>query len=309
MASLLPQRKVARVLFDESHSEAWTIRPEVAAQMQPGHPGDASYAKAAAALADRDFTVAAAIEGALSDEHLAKADVLVIAHPADTRWERTAGEASPVFAGDEIRAIQQFVARGGGLIVLGETEEAKYGSNLDELLAPFGIRFENTTVFDHTHYRNTPTWVLGQAAAGAPAGLLHLVAEVCFYRTGTLRVDNDRAVLLETSDAADPSRAPLLAATSYGEGRVVVAADSDLFGDDSIGDLDHERLWLNLLYWVAAAAFKVEPPADRVGGAAGSRLAPPQGRDQRAASPAGAQGRGRPVRSTTSPRCAPTSRR
>src|SRR4051794_37192775 len=41
---------VARVLFDESHSESWTIRPEVAHSMQPSHPADSSYACAADAL-------------------------------------------------------------------------------------------------------------------------------------------------------------------------------------------------------------------------------------------------------------------
>ena len=50
---------LARVIFDEAHSEAWTIRPELARQMQPAHPGDSSYARAAAALADRDFVVEA----------------------------------------------------------------------------------------------------------------------------------------------------------------------------------------------------------------------------------------------------------
>jgi hypothetical protein len=30
-----------------------------------------------------------------------------------------------------------------------------------------------------------------------------------------------------------------------------VVADSDLFGDDCIGELDHEALWLNLVHWVA----------------------------------------------------------
>ena len=48
---------LARVVFDEAHSEAWTIRPELARQMQPAHPGDASYARAAGALAERDFVV------------------------------------------------------------------------------------------------------------------------------------------------------------------------------------------------------------------------------------------------------------
>lgn len=33
MLSDLRQRKVARVLFDEFHGEAWTIRPDVARKM------------------------------------------------------------------------------------------------------------------------------------------------------------------------------------------------------------------------------------------------------------------------------------
>ena len=35
-------------------------------------------------------------------------------------------------------------------------------------------------------------------------------------------------------------------AVRHGQGRVVVVADSDLFGDDSIGDYDHAALWGNL---------------------------------------------------------------
>ena len=74
---------LARVVFDEAHSEAWTIRPELARQMQPAHPGDASYARAAAALAERDFVVEANADGPLTEEALAGAGVLVIAHPSD----------------------------------------------------------------------------------------------------------------------------------------------------------------------------------------------------------------------------------
>ena len=45
--------------------------------------------------------------------------------------------------------------------------------------------------------------------------------------------------------------APLIVASRHGEGRVVVLADSDLFGDDCIDALDHRALWLNLCYWAA----------------------------------------------------------
>ena len=59
MPTPLRQRKVARVVFDESHGEAWSIRPDAAAALRPEHPGAASYAAAAEALAERDFEVAA----------------------------------------------------------------------------------------------------------------------------------------------------------------------------------------------------------------------------------------------------------
>ena len=49
-------RAFARVLFDEAHGEAWSIRPEAAARMRPEHPAAASYADAAGELAARDFT-------------------------------------------------------------------------------------------------------------------------------------------------------------------------------------------------------------------------------------------------------------
>ena len=75
--------KVARVLFDEAHSEAWTIRPEVPRRVQPAHPGDSSYAVAASALAEREFEVTVNAEEKLTPELLADVDVLVIAHPSD----------------------------------------------------------------------------------------------------------------------------------------------------------------------------------------------------------------------------------
>ena len=61
-----------------------------------------------------------------------------------------------------------------------------------------------------------------------------------------------------------PAGAPLAAVAEHGAGRVVVTADSDLFGDDCIGELDHERLWLNLLYWAAQPAFAAAAEPARV---------------------------------------------
>ncbi len=246
---------LARVVFDEAHSEAWTTRPELAREMQPAHPGDASYARAAAALVERDFVVEPHAEGPLTEEALAGAGVLVIAHPSDPRWEKTTGTGAPRLSAAELDAIEAFVAGGGGLIVLGETEQDKYGNNLNELLERFGLKLENDTVQDYEHNVSAPSWVLAdleRGARGRAGDLLARVNAACLYRATTISCSNGATVLARTHATASVPGAPLIVAATHGQGRVVVLADSDLFGDDCIDELDHRALWLNLCYWTAA---------------------------------------------------------
>src|SRR4051812_45158675 len=128
-------RPVIRVLFDEGHAQAWTIRPELAARMRPSHPADVSYARAADTLRARRVAVDAHAEGALDAAALAEVDVVVLAHPSEPKWEATTGSGSPVLTDAELDTLEAFVTRGGGLIVLGESEQDKYGNNLNMLLA------------------------------------------------------------------------------------------------------------------------------------------------------------------------------
>jgi len=273
----LAQPKIARILFDESHSEAWTVRRELAEQMQPAHPEDSSYVIAAEKLASRDFDVVPNVERPLTRETLAGADVVVIAHPSDPKWEATTNSRPPTLRDDELDALDEFVRGGGGLIVLGETEQDKYGNNLNVLLTRFGIEVENRTVQDYEHNHNAPSWVLADLGDGATNGtaaaaaaesasesdtdgpdtvdILARVHRACFYRAATLTLHDGARVIARTSSTATPPGAPLAAVAEHGTGRVVVLADSDLFGDDCIGELDNEALWLNLVYWAAQPAF------------------------------------------------------
>jgi hypothetical protein len=247
---------LARVVFDESHNEAWTIRAELARAMQPAHPGDSSYARAAAALASRDFVVTPNVDQPLTADTLRDCEVLVIAHPSDPAWERTTGTGSPRLGAEELDAIEAFVAQGGGLVVLGETEQEKYGNNLNELLARFGLRLENDTVQDYEHYRDAPSWILAdllEGGRGRGGDVLARVREACLYRATTISAANGATVLARTDASASAPHRPLIVAAAHGQGRVVVLGDSDLFGDDCIDELDHRALWLNICYWVARA--------------------------------------------------------
>ncbi|WP_436757146.1 DUF6421 family protein [Streptosporangium sp. V21-05] len=254
-----------RVLFDEAHSESWTIRREVAETMNPGHPDDSSYARAAGLLRGLGHSVDAHVEGPLTPGLLSARDVLVIAHPSGDRWEHTTGLGSPVLPVEELDAIEEYVRDGGGLVVLAEYEQEKYGSNLGELLARFGVGVEHTLVRDPGSAHNgVASWVLGTPQNTPQNGqdLLAGARRACFYRSGVLTAPDHAAVLFATSPTATPANRPLAVAVRHGEGRVVVVADSDLFGDDSIADYDHAVLWGNLVTWAA----RVPAPAVRITG-------------------------------------------
>ncbi|HZU39785.1 MAG TPA: DUF6421 family protein [Solirubrobacteraceae bacterium] len=269
--------QLAHVLFDEAHSEAWTIDPELASAMQPSHPGDASYARAAEALRERDFAVSAHSEGPLDGARLAGVDVLILAHPSDPAWERTTGRGSPRLSAEELEAIVEFVRAGGGLIVMGETEQEKYGNNLNELLARFELHIENDTVQDYEHFHGAPSWVLAELQSGGrgrEGDLLARVHAACLYRATTISSQNGARVLARTHATASTPGAPLIVTACPGAGRLVVLGDSDLFGDDCIDDLDHRELWLNLVYWAAGSGISAEDRTAAAGPGSGALADP-----------------------------------
>ena len=246
-------RPLARVLIDESHRQAWTTRPEVAATMSPANPADASYAEAAAELRRAGFHVDAHVAGPIDALTLNGVDVLVLPHCSNDEWEATTGEGSPVYSEAEIAAIESFVHSGGGLVVLAETEQAKYGNNLADITHGFGIDVVTCTAQDPVNrFNDVSTWLILDPSVAHGADVFAGVSGACVYRSGVLEVADDAYVFARTSGTAMPAHAPVIAGVDSGAGRVLVAADSDFAGDDSIGDLDHRRLWRRLVTWAAA---------------------------------------------------------
>lgn len=250
-------RPLARVLFDESHRQAWSTRPLVAERMNPGNPADASFHEAAHSLATTGFKVSVHAVGPLDQIALGQADVLVLPHCSVDAFEATTGEGSPVYDAAEIAAIEEFVRTGGGLVLLAETEQDKYGNSFAEIAERFGVSIVNATMQDPVNrLRGVSTWVLAEPLHGEHADLTAGVRELAFYRAGALELipdHQDQAFVVARSHAtATPAQAPLLVAVEAGAGRVVVSADSDLFGDDTINDLDNRLLWRNLVTWTVA---------------------------------------------------------
>ena len=121
--------------------------------------------------------------------------------PPTLRWERTVG-GSPVLSVAEIEAVAAFVAAGGGLVVLGETEEDKYGANLSELLERFRPCPRQRTGRGLT----CATTARRPGSSPSPHGhadettLLHLVRTARFYRAGALRAEREGAIVLRAGD-------------------------------------------------------------------------------------------------------------
>ena len=273
-------RPFARVLVDESHRPAWSTRSEVAAAMNPAHPADAGYVQAAQTARTAGFAVAVHQSGPITAQVLADTDVLVLPHSSTDDWEATTGAGEPAYSPAEQQAIVRWVEEGGALLLFGETEQRKYANSVEELAARFGVLIANVTVQDPAHsFREVPTWVLGQATGAEAAwgdDLLAGVGQTCWYRAGALEVVEgaEAVIALRASEAARPAEAGLLALVRCGAGRVVVLADSDLFGDDSIDDLGNRALWANVVTWLAAgrrstqaAPRAIDPAWDRLSGA------------------------------------------
>ena len=249
-------RKFIRFLADEFHSESWSLSAQRAEEFAPDDPQSSSYSRAAEALAARDFSVGRNRDAPLTADLLANADVLALLHPCDPRWERTTSSGSPALAPDEIEAMLAWVRAGGGLLVVTEYEHDKYGDNLNDLLAPAGLRIENTRVFDRTAcVPGNPEWLFGEATPGSP--LAHLAGRACFFRAGSCATTGRSArAAWRASANAHPPGACVIACAESGGGRIVVVTDSLLFGDEHLGEHDHLQLWLNIVHWLAAPAYR-----------------------------------------------------
>ncbi|MFM5952189.1 MAG: DUF6421 family protein [Micrococcales bacterium] len=245
--------KFTNILIDQAHNQAWAVSEELAAKMNPANPADASYAKMAAAAERNGYQVSLHESGLLSAAALENVDVLVIPHASSDDWEKTIGQGSPVLTAEELVAVETFVARGGSVLLLVETEQPKYGNNFAELAKKFGVEVVNTTVQDTTqNHKEVPTWVIPEFDRMTESDFAFKVGKVCLYRAGALQMQPGTSgeVFLRSSEHALPASAPLGVAVNHGLGRVVVLADSDLFGDDSINDYGNEQLWLNIAGWL-----------------------------------------------------------
>ena len=69
-------------------------------------------------------------------------------------------------------------------MILAESEQDKYGTNLADIAAGYGISVDHGTVQDYQQHHQAPSWVSSELLAGHP--VLSDVDELVFYRAGSL---------------------------------------------------------------------------------------------------------------------------
>ena len=223
----LAQPKVARVLFDESHSEAWTIRRELAEQMQPAHPEDSSYAhrrrQARPAATSTSSPTPTAPSPARPSPARTSSSSPTPPTPSGRRPPTPAARPS---RDDELDALDEFVRGGGGLIVLRRDRAGQVRQQPERPPRPLrhrgrkrhrpGLRAQPQRPLlgarrprRRLRERQRRRWRRRASTEGPHSvDLLARVHEACFYRSGTLALHNGGHVLARTFSTASPSGAP-----------------------------------------------------------------------------------------------------
>ena len=247
---------MSNIVFDESHAQKWTLDKGLALAISPDSPEDSYYGHLADLLRD-ELNLDSVPMRTWDVDLLHDSPLLVIAHPSARDGEPSL-EGTPIFSADEIEEVRKFVSDGGALLVIGEYNYALWRNNLNELLAPYGLGFNNDTVM-RPQAEDDPILLRHFPLKVSPSHpVTEGVSEITYQRGCSLKVSPAETGAVV---AATPNNEVLCAAKMYGRGRVAAIGDSDIFSLAYIGDSDNVRLFINLVRWLLDQ--KIVPIAKR----------------------------------------------
>ncbi|TFH03071.1 MAG: DUF4350 domain-containing protein, partial [Candidatus Thorarchaeota archaeon] len=224
-------RPIARVVFDYSHRPYYGID---AGDPDLGYSITARFYEWREALVNRSYTVDKLYkspEGNLTADNLAPYDVLIIAAPL---WNFTTAE---------IATVTNWVAEGGGLILLGEQQTfIEENANVNYMLTGFGgaMSLHNVTYpggsFSTSDSEMHPT--------------LEYVSTIHMEGGVYVNITGDAYALWYNGPNI------VCAAQEYGAGRVFLAGDINFLGQ-YIGNDDNKQYAINLVNWLSSGAAPV----------------------------------------------------
>ena len=237
------------IAFDEIHGESWTISRDLAIRSSPSKPEYAYYGHLADVLRMEPQYKVVRLTQPWTDETLRGINVLIIAHPAHPRHEGVTCQGSPIFSAQDVKRINNFLQSGGGLFVFNEHEAERWGNNLNDLLAPYGIHCNGDTVWAQKGAEDAHVLVqhfVCEEVKDHP--ICDGIARVSFHRGCSINCDGEAEALIRA-----PGGQCVFAASDCGAGRVAVIGDTDLFSIPYVGEFDNLHLFQNAVQWLADA--------------------------------------------------------
>jgi uncharacterized membrane protein len=160
------------------------------------------------------------------------------------------------FSPEEIAALRDYVAAGGGLLIAGNFVEGPHNwqENIGAkgaLSSVFGINLTNDNVQDTDHALDGfPFFPIVESADTSP--LAEGVSHIQTLGTSVVRpAAPEASVVVRSSATAAPPSAPVMVARTYGKGRVVVMGDAKWLQPEILPLADNARLLENIVKWLA----------------------------------------------------------
>ena len=234
------------------------------------YQGTHGYARAFDHLEQNGYQWRSVREEPLTDRLLEGYDIIFINLVHDER---------PDFTSEEVELIKEFVEDGGGLLVVGDHTNVYYhAERVNRFLEPMGIEVTYHTAVDYGDASVTGLGWIAMDATKVDHPVNEDVGIISFQTGGTMRKTNDNGTVTLTlserglADLWDESSglgfygnwsfdgdetleprgaSPTGMVGEYGEGRVVVVGDQNMFGDVWLhfaGNFEH---WSNSMEWLA----------------------------------------------------------
>ncbi|MFX0108157.1 MAG: hypothetical protein ACFE7R_07730, partial [Candidatus Hodarchaeota archaeon] len=251
MESLIPERQnqlaqATVVLVDESHNPAF------------GFTHDGLLANLTTDLESHGYDVDNMTSW--NEDILFSADVVIIPIP------------TVAYSMDEYYALHHFVAKGGGLFIMGDVPS---GSEADELALEFGFHFSVNALVDlDNNYGVSNYWIrwnrvsnfgnhpITSGLSNVTTFLGHGIVQYPGTGVPLLMMDADENSTYQTSGEFSSGTAGIVALEyPWGLGRIVVTGDSNQFwsldftmdGTEEYYEGDNDLLARNIIDWLAGA--------------------------------------------------------
>jgi hypothetical protein len=233
----LRQPKIA-FLFDERRASMDTL--------------DNEYSGVAQILRQCEYSAKSTVDP-LDSTRLSEYDVVVVTCPNGS------------YALNELDAIESFVRGGGGLLLMGQWS-VDDPTGLNQVAGLFGVAFKgNGSVRDPKLGPDAYMPTIQQFRDGHP--VCTGIRAMGIFGGRVLSIGNNTALAWGDADtygdlnnnrlldAGEPTGANciVLAAAELGSGRAIFISDTDLFDNDFLGSLDHEKLFFNIVAWLRKA--------------------------------------------------------